>query len=98
MADKLPTPVPPMFDAHGTFPSQLDSPAEYFYLIAPANSGRLPKRPRAIRVGIAGDVVATNPDGVDVLFRNCYSGEILDIRPIQIKAAGTTAQNLVALL
>jgi hypothetical protein len=51
-----------------------------------------------LRVGIAGDVTLTGMDGVDVLFKNCYAGEILDVRPVQIKAAGTTAQNIVALL
>jgi hypothetical protein len=87
-----------MPDAFDAFPSQLDSPASHFYLISPSDDDRLPLRPRAVRVGVAGDVVATTADGTDVLFKGCYAGEILDIRPIQIKAEGTTADNLVALV
>ncbi|VVD29146.1 spike base protein, RCAP_Rcc01079 family [Paraburkholderia dioscoreae] len=90
-----PTLVP---DAFLTYAPQLDSPAGAFYLVTPSNSDLLPSRPRALRVGIAGDVTLTGMDGVDVLFKNCYAGEILDVRPVQIKAAGTTAQNIVALL
>ncbi|MBB5411914.1 hypothetical protein HDG34_005880 [Paraburkholderia sp. HC6.4b] len=76
----------------------LDSPARNFFLIEPSDSEQLPERPRAIRVGIAGDVAVIGDHGVEVLFENCYAGEVLPIRPIQIKASGTTASNLVALV
>ncbi|NLP65382.1 spike base protein, RCAP_Rcc01079 family [Paraburkholderia sacchari] len=85
-------------DAFETFPVELDSPAATFYAITPSDSARLPKRPRAIRVGVSGDVNVTGSDNVDVLFKNCYAGEILDVRPVAVKASGTTAANLVALL
>lgn len=96
MSAKIPKPVPLMPDAYETFPTQLDSPAEHFYLIAPSDSERLSLRPRAVRVGVSGDVCAVAPDGTTVMLKNCYAGEILDIRPIQIKKSGTTADNLVA--
>lgn len=85
-------------DPFKSMATALDSPAPDFYLITPSNSDQLPVRPRAIRVGIAGDVMATGPGGEDVLFANCYAGELLPIRPVQIKATGTTASKLVALL
>ncbi|MDR6384251.1 spike base protein, RCAP_Rcc01079 family [Paraburkholderia caribensis] len=93
------TPAPVWIpDQYETFPAQLDSPAAVFYAITTSDSVRLPKRPRAIYVGVAGDIVATGTDGVDVTFKNCYAGQILDIRPVGIKATGTTAGSLVALL
>ncbi|WP_157654028.1 spike base protein, RCAP_Rcc01079 family [Burkholderia ubonensis] len=48
--------------------------------------------------GGAGDVAAVNPAGDTVVFKGCYAGEILPIRAIQIKAAGTTATAQVALV
>jgi hypothetical protein len=81
-----------------TYEPQLDSPAQSFYAISPNDGEMLPKRPRAIRVGAAGDVVAVSDDGVAVTFNACYAGEWLPIRPVQIKATGTTAGALVAVL
>ena len=98
MSAKPPTPNPLMPDPYETFPTQLDSPAVHFYTITPNDGARLPTRPRAIRVGVAGDVNAVAPDGTVVLLKNCYAGEILDIRAIQIRKSGTTADNLVALV
>ncbi|SAL01087.1 hypothetical protein AWB76_07890 [Caballeronia temeraria] len=94
----LPIPRPAMTDEYASAPSQLDSPAEFFYAITPSDSARLAQRPRAVRVGKAGDVVAVAPDNSVVVFAACYAGELLPIRPIQIKASGTTAGALVALV
>ena len=85
-------------DQYASFPPTLDGPAGAFCAITPSDSASLPKRPRAIFVGVGGDIVATGTDGVDVPFKNCYSGQVLDIRPVGIKATGTTAQSLVAML
>ncbi|AOY93869.1 hypothetical protein BKK79_00055 [Cupriavidus sp. USMAA2-4] len=57
-------------------------------LARPANS---------IRVGTGGDVVAVCGDGTAVLFKNCFSGEVLPIRALRVNATGTTAMDLVAL-
>src|SRR5215471_866330 len=56
-------------DQYETIPAQLDSPAAVFYAITTSDSARLPKRPRAVFVGVAGDIVATGSDGVDVTLR-----------------------------
>ncbi|WP_425099773.1 spike base protein, RCAP_Rcc01079 family [Burkholderia ambifaria] len=81
----------------GSLPS-LTSSATSWYEIAPSDTEQLPTRPRAVRVGVGGDVCAVGGDGVVATFRGCAAGEILDIRPVQIMAAGTTASNLVALV
>ncbi|WP_347467505.1 spike base protein, RCAP_Rcc01079 family [Burkholderia stagnalis] len=83
------------------YPHMRDVPtgtAGQFYKITPSNDRPLPIRPRAIRVGAAGDVTAAGEDGVDVVFAGCYAGEVLDIRPVFVRAAGTTAGGLVALV
>ncbi|WP_152036608.1 spike base protein, RCAP_Rcc01079 family [Burkholderia pyrrocinia] len=79
----------------GSLPT-LTSSATSFFEITPSDTDPLPKLPRAIRVGVPGDVIAVGGDGVAVPFRNCAAGEVLDIRAVQIKATGTTASNLVA--
>jgi hypothetical protein len=90
--------TPTVPDPFATIAPRLDSPAATFYAVTPSDSANLPTRPRALRVGVAGDVTVSGADGVAVLFKNCYAGEILDIRPLAVKANGTTAQNIVALL
>ncbi|UEP49670.1 hypothetical protein LMA00_07955 [Burkholderia ambifaria] len=74
----------------------LTRPAFSFFEVVPSDDEPLATRPRAIRVGVDGDVCAVGVDGVVVTFRNCVAGEVLDIRPLQIKKTGTTASNLVA--
>lgn len=52
---------------------------------------------RAVYVGGAGNITATNASGVDVLFSNVLAGTVMPIRTRRIKATGTTATGLVAL-
>lgn len=77
---------------------ELSSPGVAFYEIKPSDDDLLPERPRAVRVGQAGDVAVVGEDGVTAVFANCFVGEILPIRPVQVRRTGTTAGRLVALL
>lgn len=55
---------------------------------------------KAIRVGIAGDLVvqlSKDPDNTPVTFKNVQAGEILLIRADAIIDAGTTANNIIGL-
>lgn len=79
----------------GSLPT-LTSSATSFFEITPSDTDPLPKLPRAIRVGVPGDVMAVGDDGVAAPFRNCSAGEILYIRAVLILETGTTASNLVA--
>ncbi len=51
----------------------------------------------AFYVGVAGDVVAINPQGAAVTFTAMVAGAIYPITVIRINATSTTATNLVAL-
>ena len=83
------------------FSSTLDSlisPARKCFSIAPDDAATLPILPKAIFVGTGGDLVVRAVDSDDdVLLANAASGSIIDIRVIAIRAAGTTASNLVGL-
>lgn len=73
------------------------APSRDFFAITPSNTVDNQYTCRSIRVGTAGDVVAVREDGVAVPFKNCYSGEVLDIVAIRVNATGTTATDLVGL-
>jgi len=73
------------------------TPSRDYFAITPHDSTNLTFLTRAIRVGSAGDVVAVREDGTAITFKNCYSGEILDIVASRVNATGTTAQYLVGL-
>lgn len=57
----------------------------------------LPFLPRAIYVGVGGDLATQDQDGADAVWKNVPSGTILPFRPVMIRAAGTTATALLAL-
>lgn len=66
--------------------------------ITPHATNEIDPLPKAIYVGTGGDIVLRGVRGVvDVTFKNVPSGAILDIRAQYIRAAGTTAANLVGL-
>ncbi|KUO54151.1 MAG: hypothetical protein APF82_00450 [Sphingomonadales bacterium BRH_c42] len=76
----------------------LISPAQYCFAITPSDSGDLDRVTKALYIGLGGDVTLRALDNdVDVTFRNVASGAILDVRVSAVRAAGTTAANIVGL-
>lgn len=74
------------------------APAENCFAIAPSDVEELERATKAIYVGQAGDVaVVCVRDSAAVIFRNVPSGTILDLRARAIRAAGTTASDIVGL-
>lgn len=67
------------------------------YSVTTSDGTDLPTRPRAIYVGGTGDIVATM-GGTDVTFKAVPVGSWLWISPTRIKATGTTATLMLALL
>jgi hypothetical protein len=65
--------------------------------VTPSDGTDLPTRPRAIYVGGTGDIVATM-GGTDLTFKAVPVGAWLWISPTRIKATGTTATLMLALL
>jgi hypothetical protein len=86
---------------HDPFENAADSPiapAERCFAIAPDDNLELPMATKALYVGTGGDVtVRPVRGGEDVAFRNVPDGTILDIRVIAVRAAGTTAADIVGL-
>lgn len=74
------------------------APARRCFAIVPHATNDLPIVTKALYIGGAGDVMLRSIDGdQDVLFRNLSAGSILDVRVAAVRAAGTTATNLVGL-
>lgn len=65
--------------------------------IVPSDTANLPQVPRAIHVGVGGNVVMVDRDGRTCTFQNVASGQMLVCAPVQIRSSGTTASGLVAL-
>ena len=65
--------------------------------VTPADGTDLPIRPRAIYVGGTGAITATM-GGTDLVFSGVPAGTLLWISPTRIKATGTTATLMLALL
>lgn len=76
-------------------PSQ---PARLGFAITPHATDAIDPLPKAIYVGTGGDLVGRPADSsADVTFRNVQAGQILDVRLSHIRAAGTTAADIVGL-
>jgi hypothetical protein len=66
--------------------------------VTPHATNEINPIPKALYVGTGGDITLRTVDGpADVLFRNLASGSILDVRAQFIRAAGTTASDIVGL-
>lgn len=81
---------------HGV--DSLAAPSRAPFAIIPSDQVALPVVPKAIYVGAGGTVVLRGVGAsADVTFRNVASGQVLDVRASHIRAAGTTAGDLVGL-
>lgn len=87
-----------MADRFESFASSLDSPASTAFAITPNDSADLSERCRAIFVGDAGNVVVDFGTVTNITFANCAAGTVLPVRATRVRATGTTAGRLVAIL
>jgi hypothetical protein len=78
------------------YAGSLDSAADGF-AVSPSDSNDLNDLPRALWVGGAGDVALALPSG-NVVLKGVQAGTLISIRPIRVRATGTTATDIVALL
>ncbi len=87
-----------MADKFAMMADSVGSPARRAFAITPHATAEIDPLPKAIYVGTGGDIVLRGVDGTaDVTFKSVPSGAILDVRAQYIRAAGTTASNLVGL-
>jgi hypothetical protein len=75
--------------------AKITDPLTEWATVTPSDTVDLPTRPLAIIVGVAGDVAMISATGADVIMK--LPAGLIPVRPMRIKAAGTTATNIVAL-
>lgn len=76
--------------------SGVGEPAYRWFYITPNDDQDLPTYPRAIYVGGAGDVAMVGRDGVECTFKD-LAVDYHPLRPLRIKATGTTATDMIGL-
>lgn len=83
-------------DPHGNAADSLVAPAQTCFSITPSDLAELALVTKAIYVGTGGDVTLRTVRGnQDVTFRNVPTGSILDVRATAVRAAGTSADDIV---
>lgn len=74
------------------------APATRGVAVAPHDANALADVPKALFVGVGGDIVARGlHDTADVTFKNLASGSVLPFRARLVRATGTTAASILAL-
>ena len=87
-----------MSDPFASHADSVAAPARHAFAVTPHATNALNPIPKALFVGTGGDVVLRSIAGTaDVTFRNVASGQVLDVRAKYVRAAGTTAADIVGL-
>lgn len=85
-------------DSFSSFVDSPIAPASRCFSVVPSDDAELAVVTKALYVGSGGDVVLRAVDAVaDVTFRNVSAGSTLDVRVRAVRAAGTTAADIVGL-
>jgi hypothetical protein len=81
--------------------SDITSPASHGFDITPHDSNDLAALPRALWIGVGGDVTVemrdANGAAANLLFKNVPSGTLLPIRPHKVLSTGTGATYIRAI-
>ncbi len=87
-----------MADAYQYSSDTVASPGTRAVAITPHNTNALTDIPKALYVGVGGDITMRGLNGAaDVLWKNVQSGQIIPFRAQFIRSTGTTATNIVAI-
>ena len=87
-----------MTDYFQSAADSVSAPARRAVAVAPHDSNPLSDIPKALYVGTAGHVTMRGVDGsADQLWKNVPAGTILPFRAQYVRAAGTTAADILAL-
>lgn len=74
-----------------------DGPSTGGEMVTPSDSANLSRYCRALHIGGAGDVALITLDGSALTYKSLPAGCRLDVACLQVKAAGTTATDIVAM-
>jgi hypothetical protein len=87
-----------MADAFSGAVDSVIAPATRAVAVVPHDSNALSDIPKALFIGTGGHLVLRGAGGgADVTFRNLADGTVLPVRAQFVRAAGTTAADIVAL-
>lgn len=87
-----------MSDIFANVADTVSSPSTRGVAVTPSDSLALPNIPKALFIGVAGDLVTRGVnDTADLTFKNLTAGSILPFRAQFVRATGTTAASIVAL-
>lgn len=76
----------------------VSAPATRGVAVAPHDANPLADIPKALFIGVGGDLVTRGLNGsADVTFKNLPGGSVLPFRAKFVRATGTTAASIVAL-
>jgi hypothetical protein len=88
-----------MADKFSSLADSVSAPATRGVTIAPHDVNALAEVPKALFVGTGGTLVARGVGGgADVTFRNVPDGAVLPFRAEFVRATGTSATDIVALI
>jgi hypothetical protein len=80
------------------YADQPSAPARSAVAVTPHDANPLPDIPKALFVGTGGQLTLRGVGGnADAVFRNVPSGSVLPFRAQFVRAAGTTAGDILAL-
>ena len=85
-----------MTDRYANSSDDLLSPASHAAAVTPSDTVPLPNASKRLWVGGAGNVTLVTVGGDTVTYTAVPAGTYLAVRAAQVKAAGTTATNIVA--
>lgn len=87
-----------MADNFSTLGDSPSAPSTYALAVTPHDSNALTDIPKALYVGTGGNITMRGLNGAaDQLWKNVPAGAILPFRARYVRAAGTTAADILAL-
>jgi hypothetical protein len=90
-----------MTDPYASVFNMLADPATHARAVTPSDSTDLDIVPKALYVGVAGDVAMIGQnapaDAPGIVWKNVAAGTLLPFRPRRVLATNTTAASIVAL-
>lgn len=86
-----------MSDPFSKLARSLNSPARSAAAITPSDSTDLTTIPRALYIGVTGDVVVNMADSGSAITFKAVAVGLFPIRVSRVKSTGTTATNIVAI-
>ena len=87
----------PLTDNFAGYNSGLDSPASGMITVTPSDGTDLSVMPRALMVGVAGDLAVVMKDGTTGTLPALQPGVPYPVRVSRVLATGTTATGIVGL-